>query len=178
MKLPISYYGDPILRKQGKLIEKITPEIIELAHNMIETMDANNGVGLAANQVGQELKLFVLRNPIITEEGHLALADPQFFINPKITYYNKEIQIDPEPCISIPGISANVERPTRIIVEAIDLNGEIFVEAAEGYKARVIMHENDHVNGVLFIDRVSEKDRKRLEPELRALKKKLESRKR
>jgi peptide deformylase len=175
MILPLTYYGNPILRRRAKEITAITPELIELAHSMIETMDANHGIGLAAPQVGREIRLFVLRNYIVNPDGEMLLTNPQFYINPKLSLHSQETEADTEGCLSIPGIRSSVERPLRVTVEAMDLNGEIFIEEAVGYKARVIMHENDHINGVLFIDRIPTTERSKLEPKLRDLKKKYKS---
>ncbi len=172
MKLKISYYGDPILRKKAKPIEEVTDELRKLAEDMLVTMDENNGIGLAAPQVGRGIRLFILRNYEELEDGQIRLTEPQAFINPKITLVGEETQVDTEGCLSIPGIRAEVVRPLKIVVEATDLDGRKFTEEVEGYKARVILHENDHINGVLFIDRLDPKERKALEPDLRAIKKK------
>jgi len=173
MRLPLVFYGDPRLRKKSQPVTKITDELLKLADDMLDTMDINHGVGLAAPQIGQTIRFFILRNHIVTPEGHIQLTDPQAYINPKITILSsEEMQTDIEGCLSIPGIHEEVERPLKIRVEAMGLNGEIFVEEIEGYKARVVMHENDHINGVLFIDRISADKRKKLEPILREIKKK------
>ncbi len=172
MKLSIVYYGDPILRKKTPLLEEVNDELALLAQNMVETMDANNGIGLAAPQIGKSLRMFVLRNYITREDGRIELTEPQVFINPKITVLDDRVQEEDESCISIPRLAGSVTRPYHIRVEAMGLDGQPFTEEVEGYKARVIMHENDHLNGVLFIDRLSERERKKLEPHLKALKKK------
>lgn len=172
MLLQIHYWGDPILRKRAEPVKEVTKEIQQLIIDMIETMDANNGIGLAAPQVGRSIRLFVLRNYIDLEDGKLGVSEPQVFINPKIKIDSKEHLIDVEGCLSIPGIHENVTRPSRVIVEALDFNGEPFSEVVEGYNARVRMHENDHINGVLFIDRLDDKTQKELEPILRKIKKK------
>ncbi len=172
MQLPIVYFGDPRLRKRALSVAEITEELRKLASDMLETMDANNGIGLAATQVGREVRLFVLRNYVENEKGSVELTNPQFFINPKIVILDDRVQEDGEGCLSLPGVRAPVVRPYFIRVEALDLEGKPFVEEIEGYKARVILHENDHLNGVLFIDRISTKERKKIAPDLQALKKK------
>ncbi len=171
MILPLSYYGSAVLRKKAKPVEKVTDELKKLCEDMVETMDQNHGIGIAAPQVGVSLRLFVLRNYVILEDGEMQLTHPQVYINPKITIHGEDSEVDVEGCLSIPGIREDVERPLKLTVEATDLTGGVFVEEVEGYKARVILHENDHINGVLFIDRIDPKIRKQLDPELRAIKK-------
>lgn len=172
MQLPIRIYGDPVLRKRAEPVGEITDEIRQLVLNMVETMDRNNGIGLAAPQVGHSLRLFVLRNYIEGEDGHLRVSDPQVYINPKIISFGKGTLTDTEGCLSIPGIRSAVERPDSVIIESTNLNGQRVTEEIVGYNARVRMHENDHINGTLFIDRISSNERKRLEPLLREIKKK------
>jgi peptide deformylase len=172
MLLKIYYYGHPILRKRCKPIQEITDEIRKLAYDMIETMDKNDGIGLSAPQVGHSIRMFVLRNYLFTEEGHWTLSEPKVYINPKLTNPSEHFISDTEGCLSLPGLRLHVSRPDKIIVEAMDLDGKIFVEELEGYNARVRMHENDHINGVLFIDRIEANERKKIDPLLKEMKKK------
>lgn len=172
MLLKIYYYGHPILRKRCAPIAEITDEIRMLAHDMIETMDKNDGIGLAAPQIGHSLRMFVLRNYIFTEEGHWTLSEPKVYINPKLYSPGDNIVSDTEGCLSLPGLRLQVSRPDKITVEAMDLDGKIFIEELEGYNARVRMHENDHINGTLFIDRIDVNERKKIEPFLKEIKKK------
>jgi peptide deformylase len=169
---PLIYYGHPFLRKHCDPIEEITEEIRQLAYDMVETMDANNGIGLGAPQLGHLIRLFVLRNYLETVEGYLHLSAPQFFINPKLSNPSTEVETDLEGCLSLPGFSVPVTRPARITIEALDLDGNLFKEDRVGYAARVVMHENDHLNGVLHIDRTDVASRKRVEPLLREIKNK------
>lgn len=170
--LPIHYYGHPVLRAHCKPIEQITDEIRELVLDMIFTMDQSHGIGLAAPQIGYPIRLFVLRNYIERADGHLGVSEPRVYINPKLHSPSQETWQDEERCLSLPGIVGTVERPLKIIVEATGLNGEKFVEEVSGLNARVRMHENDHINGVLYIDRVPPQERKLLDPFLRQIKKK------
>ncbi len=172
MLLPVVIFGDPILRKKALPLEEITEDLQRLAQDMLETMDANHGIGLAAPQIGRGIRMFILRNYQEKEDGSIVLTEPQAFINPKITVLDDRVQEDTEGCLSIPHLRGTVVRPYYIRVEAIDLQGNTFTEEVEGYKARVILHENDHLNGVLFIDRLSANEKKKLEPELRLIKKK------
>ena len=171
MILPLAYYGAAVLRKKAAPIEQITEDLRLLAQNMIETMDSSNGIGLAAPQVHASVRMFVLRTYLEEEDGSVRFSDPQVFINPKISILDDRIQEDSEGCLSIPKLHGNVVRPFFIRVEAMDLEGQVFTEEVEGYKARGILHENDHLNGVLYIDRIAPRERKALEPQLRAIKK-------
>ncbi|TJX65688.1 peptide deformylase [Soehngenia saccharolytica] len=134
--------GDPILRKKSKEIITIDERILQLAQDMIETMRDANGIGLAAPQAG------VLRR-IIVLEGE---DSPIIAINPNITYSEGEIT-DLEGCLSIPGYSGYVKRAEKIIVEYIDENRNTVKREVSGYLARAFMHEIDHLDGILYIDR-------------------------
>jgi len=173
MKLQIIGYGHPVLRQKCAPVAQITDDIKQLVADMIETMDAADGVGIAAPQVGRAIRLFVLRSYIQKENGELELSDPIVYINPKLTGPSAEMVEEVEGCLSIPGLRLKVARPFSINIEATDLDGNIFQEQLEGYNARVRMHENDHINGVLFTDRVDPLTKKKIEPILKGLKKKL-----
>ncbi len=171
MKLPIMYYGNPVLRKNCERVDEITDEIRQLVADMIETFDNANGIGIAAPQVGKSLSLFVLRHYIPKEDGPWDVTEPFVYINPKILEYSEETWVEEEGCLSIPNLRLPVKRPMRVKVEATDLNGTRFVQELEGHNARAVMHENDHVHGVLYIDRVEERFKKPVEGILRDLKK-------
>lgn len=153
-------------------VEHITDEIRQLAADMIETMDKNNGLGLSGCQIGHRIRLFVLRNYVEMPDGKWTMSAPSIFINPKILSVSDEVITDTEGCLSIPRIREAVERPLKVTIEATDINGKIFVEESTGYNARCRLHENDHLNGVLFIDRISSEARKKIDPLLREIKKK------
>jgi len=171
-KLQMVYYGDPLLRKRAEELPAVTDEIRSLLDAMLQKMDESNGIGLAAPQIGSPIRLFILRNHHIDEEDKMHLTDPQCYINPKITLLETELVFAEEGCLSIPGIREEVGRPLHLKIEALDRDGNLFVEEVKGYKARVILHENDHLNGVLFIDRVEPDLRQALQVRLRALKQK------
>jgi len=172
MLLTLYYYDHPVLRKRCAPVAEITDAIRQLASDMIETMDKHDGAGLAAPQIGQSIRMFVLRNYIMQEDGTWILSDPKVYINPKLSSPSPHHISDTEGCLSLPGLRLPVERPDKITVEAMDLEGNLFTEEVEGYNARVRMHENDHLNGVLFIDRVDALTRKKIEPLLQEMKKK------
>jgi peptide deformylase len=175
MLLPLAYYGDPVLRQKGARIDKITDEIRQLVKDMTETLHAHNGIGLAAPQIHQSLALF------ITQVGKLGANDEwiegklRVFINPKIISYSQEQTLISEGCLSIPGTYLEIWRPQKVTVEAMDLDGKIFTEEFEDLEAHCVMHENDHINGVLHIDRFRGKDKNKLEQKLREIKKKYRS---
>lgn len=162
MTLPIVKYGHPVLRQRGKRIEAVTPEVRALAASMLETMRANAGVGLAAQQVGQPLLLMVLdtRESERPSTLHIngAAADiaahmPMVLLNPLLIEPDgKEVGF--EGCLSFPGISADICRADSITVSAMNLDGQPLKFRCGGLLARVIQHENDHLHGVLFVDRM------------------------
>ena len=171
MKLPLAYYGNPLLRKKCLPIKEITQEICRLADDMIETMDQSNGIGLAASQVGHLIRLFVLRKYHHLPSGEWTVSVPIVYINPKILEHSKETWSTEEGCLSIPKVYLPVDRPLKIKVEAQDREGNTFIEELEGMNARVVLHENDHLNGVLFIDRVDKELVESAMHQLRAIKK-------
>lgn len=174
MILELTYYGNPILRKKAAAIPVINDEIKAFAAELLETMQhTKNGIGLAAPQVNHSLAIFVVQFPDENnEEEAYAPGEIEFFINPKLLEVSEEKWLHSEGCLSIPALYRDVERPVKIKIQYQNLEGEVQVKEFEGYKARMILHENDHLNGVLFIDRLSPKERKSIENELRIIKKK------
>jgi peptide deformylase len=172
MKLPIAYYGNPILRKKAPQVEKIDAKMHQLVNDMIETMAAHNGIGLAAPQVHHSLALFIIHVTKDDSEDTWTKGGLYVFFNPKIISFSEELWDCSQGCLSIPKVYGTVTRPLKIVVEATNLQGERFTEEFVGLEAHVIMHENDHINGVLFIDRMKGKERQAIEPLLREIKKK------
>ncbi|MGE0197570.1 MAG: peptide deformylase [Simkaniaceae bacterium] len=167
------YYGHPGLRKKCVEVESITDAIRQLAQDLIESVLDQDGAGLAAPQIGYYVRMFVTRyDNGMDGEGWPIFCPPKIYINPKLSKPSNEIITHGEGCLSIPGIYEKVGRPASIHVEAMDLDGNIFTEESTGWRARNIMHENDHLNGVLFIDRIHPNRRKKIESHLQALKKK------
>lgn len=170
MILPLVYYGNAKLRSKCLEIKEITEEIKQFCLDMVETMDANNGVGLAAIQVGKFLRIIIIR-PVLEDENNEAfLGDAEIYINPKLTNPSDKTEKLPEGCLSIPALHEEIERPISIHLEALDLNGNKISKEIKDFHARQIMHENDHLNGVLFIDRLPAKKRKEIEPFLKEIK--------
>lgn len=163
MILPIVQYGDPILRAQGKRIDQIDDAVRELAANMMETMHAANGVGLAAQQIGEALQLTVLDISAVEDrpstlrlngsETDPKSAMPLVLINPEIEL-GGETDIGLEGCLSFPEITGDIERAHSVIVRAQNLQGDALEFQAGGFLARAIQHEHDHLHGILFIDRM------------------------
>lgn len=172
MKLPLRYFGDPILRAKCKEITEITDEIKALVADMIETMDSLNGVGLAANQVGKSLRLLVIRPEVKLPNGDFSLGPAEVYINPVLSNPSEEIAVMTEGCLSFPGLHVEIERPFAIHVEALDIHGHKISADVSGFKARELMHENDHLNGKFFIDRLSLDLKKAVEPALKKIKEK------
>ena len=167
--LPLAYYGHPILRRVADPILHVTDDVRKLVEEMIETIDACDGIGLAAPQVHHSIKLFIIRKPVEIEAGKVELREVKVFINPKVSLPSAETWKESEGCLSIPTIHGDVERPKEITIEYSDLAGNSVQERVSGWEARVIMHENDHINGVLFIDHLDEETKKNLEPFLQHL---------
>lgn len=151
--LDIYTIGADVLRKNAEPIETFDEELAGLVAKMFDTMKLGKGVGLAAPQVGLAKRLFVMQI-----EGDT----PRVFVNPEIVQTSLELESFEEGCLSIPGVYADLDRPSGIRVQAWNERGRRFVLEAEGFLARVIQHELDHLNGVLFTDRLSEKNRDRL----------------
>ncbi|MDI3327100.1 MAG: peptide deformylase [Alicyclobacillaceae bacterium] len=139
--------GDPVLRQVAKPVSKITPQIQKLMDDMADTMYHAEGIGLAAPQVG------ILKRVIVVDIGEGLLG----MVNPEVVLAEGE-QTGPEGCLSIPGIQADVTRPSHVIVKGWNRDGEEIAVDAEGLLARCLLHEIDHLDGILFLDRVKEPD--------------------
>jgi peptide deformylase len=147
--------GDPVLREEAAPEDKLTDELRALIADMFYTMYAEDGVGLAAPQVG-------LGHRIIVVDPREEDVKPFALVNPRVVSFSEEVDRAEEGCLSIPGLKEIVERPADVVVEGMDANGELLHIQAQGLLARILQHEVDHLNGVLFIDRVSPLKRKML----------------
>jgi peptide deformylase len=178
MPLVVVKYGTPALRQKGARIESITPAIKKLAADMLETMYTYKGVGLAAQQVSVARQLTVIDVRGVTDRpSSLELngqpADvtgfmPLVLINPEVKPVG-EPATGPEGCLSFPEIYADITRPDVVDVKALDLEGKPVEFRCGGLLARVVQHELDHLNGILFIDRMDKKTKEELRPELETL---------
>lgn len=151
---PLRYFGDPVLRERCRKVEEVDDEVRALIDDLMDTMYAEDGIGLAAPQVGVPLRVFVydVREPEL---------EPGVFVNPRIVESEGSVR-ESEGCLSIPNLSEIVERSERVVVEGLDRDGEPVRIAAEGLLSRCLQHEKDHLDGVLFLDRVSPLKRKML----------------
>lgn len=152
--LDIYTLGDEILRERCKPVKVFDSALTSLIDAMFVTMAEANGVGLAAPQIGADIRLFVLDVP---EWGK------GVFINPQIIETSLELSCAEEGCLSVPGLFHDVERPASVVVQAQDVNGKVFTVKADGLLARAIQHENDHLNGVLFIDRLEQGEQEKMQ---------------
>ena len=166
--LPITLYGDKILSKKVDKVTEVDLKTIELIKNMFDTMKNASGIGLAANQVGVDKSIFVIDiSPVEGYEEH----KPTALINPEIVNFSQEKVFIEEGCLSIPDIRAEVERPKSIKIKYQDADlVEHEIEATD-LLARVMQHEFDHLQGVLFIDKINDKVRKSMNEELNKIKK-------
>jgi len=180
MILEIAKYGNPILRQKGAAIEKITPEIKKLIADMFETMRERHGVGLAAQQVGRALQLTVIdvreakdRPSTLELKGKPADVDeimPLVLINPEIKPVGEPVAGN-EGCLSFPEIYGEISRPEFVEVKALNEKFKPIEFRAGGLLSRAVQHETDHLNGILFIDRMSKKTKEEFREELDALQK-------
>ncbi len=175
MILKVVTYGHPALRQKGARIERVAPEIKKLVADMFETMHANHGIGLAAQQVGKALQLTVIdvrevkdRPSWLEWDGQPASVNefmPLVLINPEIKPGGEPVA-GGEGCLSFPEIFAEITRPESVDVKALNEKGKPVEFRCGGLLARAIQHEVDHLNGILFIDRMSKKTKEELRPEL------------
>ena len=180
MSLKIVHFNDPILRKKGAAITAFTPELKKLADEMVDTMHAANGIGLAAQQIGRDLQLCVLdlRNADPDFDWEYDGAHPPMDLFMPLAMLNPVVKVVPEPetsyeegCLSFPEIRGDVVRPDEITVNFQDLDGHKHIMRCNGLLARCVQHEVDHLNGVLFIDRMEKEVLASIDTELKALKK-------
>ncbi len=162
MVLPIVAYGDPVLKKVGKKIDKDYPELDKLLENMWETMYNAHGVGLAAPQIGRAIRLFLVDATPFADDDDLTEAEAaqlngfkKTFINPTILEETGEEWVFNEGCLSIPDVREDVWRHETIKIHYFDENFNEFTETFDGLAARVIQHEYDHIEGILFTDKLS-----------------------
>jgi len=155
--LDVRLYGDPVLRRRAAPVREMTAEIAQRLDDMTETMHAEVGIGLAASQVGIELRMLVI------DEGRNGVRP---YLNPVLIEQGGE-QVGEEGCLSIPGVFADVARAEWVVVEAMDRTGSVMRRRASGLLARVFQHEIDHLDGILFLDRLDKTARDRIKRQIR-----------
>lgn len=161
--LPIRIHPDPVLRVKCREVTEFDDRLRKLAEDMIETMHAAPGIGLAAPQVGVELRLAVLDLSVGEDPSQVHVL-----VNPQIVH-REGLETDVEGCLSLPGITDKVDRPFRVKVKAVDLRGRPLELSADGWLARALCHEIDHLDGVLFVDHLRGLRRERVKRQLRRL---------
>ncbi|MGB0334689.1 MAG: peptide deformylase [Opitutales bacterium] len=182
MILRVTQYGEPILRKVGETITEFDSELAQLANDMVDTMYNEEGIGLAAQQIDRALQLCVVdvRPPEGVElsfeysfdgkKPPLDLIMPMAMVNPKVRIIDDQEEVYEEGCLSFPGVSGRVHRPIGVRCEFQDTEGNPHVLEADGILARCILHEVDHINGKLFIDRMDKRDLKKNEAKIKKTK--------
>jgi peptide deformylase len=158
MKMRVLHFGEDLLRKPSEPVPEITPELKRLVDDMFETMYEERGVGLAAPQVGRNVRLFIIDLD----------KEKMIFINPEILSSSGK-DVCEEGCLSFPGLRENVQRALKVKAQATDLDGTRFEIEAEGLFARAIQHELDHLDGVLFVDRISKARRFQIKHDLEVI---------
>ncbi|MBN1115936.1 MAG: peptide deformylase [Bacteroidales bacterium] len=172
MILPVTVYGDPLLRRVSKPIDKNFDGLHELIENMYETMYYSDGVGLAAPQVGLSLRLFIVdATPAATKEEPELAEFKKVFINPEILSTGGKPWSFEEGCLSLPQIHEEVVRDEEVVIKYFDENWAEKTETYHGYPARIILHEYDHLEGKLFIDYISPLRKRLLKSKLSAISK-------
>ena len=170
MILPIYIYGQPVLRKVSQDITPDYPELKAFIANMFETLDASEGIGLAAPQVGRDIRVVVIDLDVLSGDLPEYKGFRKVFINPHIVEMDESnTDTSEEGCLSLPGIHEKVERPTRIHVTYQDENFQQYDEWIGGYLARVMQHEFDHLDAHMFIDRISPLRRQLIKSKLKAM---------
>lgn len=162
------YYGDEVLRETAEPVEKFDEDLAEFARAMVEMMRRERGVGLAAPQVGRSTRVIVALRMDDTDETNVPA---EVLVNPKVVYKSKETWSYEEGCLCIPGVSAAVTRPVEVEVEYQDLQGRPQRIRSDKFFARILLHEIDHLNGVLFIDYLSSAQKSIVKPKLKEISK-------
>lgn len=172
MILPMYIFGQHVLRETAEEIDYETyPNLKELIDNMFETLKRSEGVGLAAPQVGLPIRLFIIDLDTISEDEPQYKGYLHTFINPEILEECEDTSVMSEGCLSIPGINENVRRPNKVLVAYTDENGEDQERWLEGFEARVFQHEYDHLDGKMFVDRLSSLRKQMIKKKLIAMSK-------
>jgi peptide deformylase len=180
MSLNICYFGNSVLRQKGRKIEKFDEQLTKLATDMLEIMHTSEGIGLAAQQIGKAIQFCVMEVPDYPDYPTACILDgkplssslimPLSLANPEVKTLPSDEYYYEEGCLSFPGINADVARPERIVVTYQDLDGIEHTLECDGLLARCIQHEVDHLNGVLFIDRMEKNTYAEIKKDVQTLK--------
>jgi len=170
MILPILKYGSPVLRKHSFDIKE-QDDVLQISDNMFDTLKRFEGIGLAAPQTGVLKRMFIIDTTPLNEDDSTIEKYQRTFINPEILWMSNEFLDYKEGCLSIPGIWEDVSRPIQITVQYLDLSFNIIEEDLDGIRARIFQHEYDHLEGILFVDKINRLNRKLISGKLNKLKK-------
>jgi peptide deformylase len=178
MVLPLTYYGNPVLRQKGEPVDTITPELVQLIEDMFDTMREYRGIGLAAQQIGRAIQLTVIDIRAVEDRPSTLELDgeevdphsimPLVLLNPEIEHLGPE-ETGPEGCLSFPEIYGDISRPGRIRLKALNEKGEPTDFICGGLLSRCIQHETDHLHGILFIDRMDRETKAEAKDDLNEL---------
>lgn len=155
--MKILTHPNPLLRKKSITVENVDDSIKKLVQDMVKICFSKNGLGLAASQIGKNLKIFIINKKLGERSAKDEKPDYYIFINPRINWKSAAKSYDWEGCLSLPGLEGRVERSNRLRVKAQALDGQKFSLKVEGLLARAILHENDHLEGVLYTDYIKNK---------------------
>ena len=169
MILPIYVYGSPVLRKVSREVEKDEEGLDQFIRDLWETMKHSDGIGLAAPQVGKSIRIFVIDGTPLEEDDPSLKDFKKVFINPEIVDHNEEEKTYEEGCLSIPNLRDEVVRPGKVTIRYHDENFNVLEEEYGGIAARIIQHEYDHLEGVLFTDRIAPLKKRLLRGKLNAI---------
>src|SRR6056297_1337570 len=164
MEMRLRFYGDPVLREKAERVTTFDEQLHEIIEEMATLMYKEDGAGLAGQQVGLKKRIF------IEDDG--SGSGWKAYINPEISHFSEEKEVGEEGCLSVPDIFENVERSKTIKVTYQTVDGAVHEEEVSGYLARIIQHETDHLNGILFIDRISKIKKRLLKKKLDMIKEK------
>lgn len=171
MTFPIVVYGHPVLRKVAADIDRDHPGLDQLIADLYETMYNSEGLGLAAPQIGKSIRIFVIDGKAAADDEPPLADFRKTFINPHITEKSGDLVPMTEGCLSIPGLREEINRESRIRINYFDEEWNYYDEVYEGYKARIIQHEYDHLDGIMFTDKVSPLRKRLLKSKLMAISK-------
>lgn len=171
MVYPIVIYGHPVLRKVAVDIDKDYPDLTQLINDLFETLYKSDGVGLAAPQIGKSIRIFVIDGKPVGEDEPDLADFKRVFINAHVTEKFGDFELMTEGCLSIPNLREEVNRESHIRLTYYDENWEFHNESFNGFKARIIQHEYDHLDGILFTDKVSPLRKRLLKGKLNAISK-------
>lgn len=171
MVYPIVVYGHPVLRKVAEKIDRNYPQLEQIINDLFETLYRSEGLGLAAPQIGKSIRVFVIDGSQVADDEPELADFKKVFINAQISEKYGDLQLMTEGCLSIPGLREEINRESYIRITYYDEHWNFYDEVYEGFKARIIQHEYDHLDGIMFTDKVSPLKKRLLKGKLNAISK-------